>query len=89
MVYENVAPEIPRLAPFPVAAVFVASPSAARRLVAANPWVRQTRFLTIGPTTASAVRDLGVGSVRAIGSTLTDWIEHLCAAHRLAIGSVT
>ena len=36
-VYENVEPEIPALAPRPVAAAFVASPSAARRLLAYQP----------------------------------------------------
>ncbi len=84
-VYENIAPEIPRLEPFPVAAVFVASPSAGRRLLGANPWMRDCPFYTIGSTTASAHRDLGVSAVERIGAGFDAWVEALCAARTRAV----
>lgn len=67
-VYENSAPDVPAVAPFPVAAVFAASPSAARRLLEANPWLRERPFVGIGPTTEKALRELGVGRVVVAGT---------------------
>jgi uroporphyrinogen-III synthase len=62
-VYANDAPEGAPLEPFPVAAVFVAAPSAARRLLERAPWLRERPFLAIGPTTATALAELGVREV--------------------------
>lgn len=87
IVYENVGPDIPRLEPSPVAAVFVASPSAARRLVDKNPWIKGAHFCAIGPTTAAALRDLGVGAVEEVGTQMDAQVEALCAAHRRAVES--
>lgn len=63
VVYANEAPVLPSLEPFPVAAVFVAAPSAARRLLQCAPWLRTHSFLAIGPTTAAALRELGVDRI--------------------------
>jgi len=40
--------------------VVVFSPSAARRLLASNPWLRSARFVVPGTTTERAVREMGV-----------------------------
>jgi uroporphyrinogen-III synthase len=85
VVYENVAPEIPEMDPFPVAAVFVASPSAARRLIHALPWMADERFCAIGPTTGQALEGLGVRRVQRVGIQLADQAEALSTAYRRAI----
>ena len=59
-VYENFEPTIPTLQPFSVLAVVVFSPSAARRLLTSNPWMRSARFVVPGTTTERAVREMGV-----------------------------
>jgi uroporphyrinogen-III synthase len=85
-VYENFEPEIPPVEPAPVAGVFVASPSAARRLLQRNPWLGSARFFAIGKTTRRAIRQMGVASVETIGPSLEDWVEALCRAHERAVG---
>ena len=85
IVYENVGPDIPKLEPTPVAAIFVASPSAAKRLVDKNPWVKDAHFCAIGPTTAAALEDLKVGSIEEVGTELDKQVEALCRAHRRAV----
>jgi uroporphyrinogen-III synthase len=87
IVYENVGPDIPRLEPSPVAAVFVASPSAARRLMDKNPWIKGAHFCAIGPTTAAALEELCVGSVEDVGTRMEGQVEALCRAHRRAVES--
>jgi uroporphyrinogen-III synthase len=84
VVYENVDPDVPVMTPFPVAAVFAAAPSAARRLLAANPWLREAPFVAIGDVTEKAVRDLGVTSVAAVGPGLDDLVEALWGAFKAA-----
>lgn len=59
-----VEPPAQRHPPRPVAAVACASPSAARRLLAWNPWLADAPFVAIGPTTARALEsELGVRRV--------------------------
>lgn len=87
IVYENVGPDIPRLEPTPVAAVFVASPSAAKRLVDKNPWIRGAHYCAIGPTTAEALKSLGVGSIEEVGTELQMQVEALYQAHQRAVDS--
>ena len=79
-VYANDAPDVPALDPFDVAAVFVASPSAADRLLAAMPWMRGRRFVSIGPTTSTALRELGATLVEEPGPDPAGWEEALVAA---------
>jgi uroporphyrinogen-III synthase len=62
-VYENYEPAIPTLRPFPVLAVVVFSPSAARRLLASNSWMKSARFVVPGMTTERAVRGMGVEDI--------------------------
>ncbi len=69
-VYENVEPAIGPVEPFDVAAVFVAAPSAARRLIGAIPWMKEASFVSIGPTTTEALRKLGVERVLEVGADL-------------------
>jgi uroporphyrinogen III methyltransferase / synthase len=69
-VYENCEPAIPALQPFSVLAVVVYSPSAARRLLAINPWMRSARFVVPGMTTERAVREMGVEVILVIRSEL-------------------
>jgi uroporphyrinogen-III synthase len=83
-VYENAAPEVPGLEPFAVAAVFAASPSAARRLLAANPWMAGVDFVAIGPTTAAALEGLGVTRVTQAGKDFDSWVAALTGAHERA-----
>ena len=85
MVYENVEPAVARLPEQPVAAVLAAAPSAARRLLAANPWLAGVPFVVPGDTTAKAVRALGVRDVRAAGPALAPQLEALLAAYRGAV----
>jgi uroporphyrinogen-III synthase len=87
IVYENVGPDILRLEPAPTAAVFVASPSAARRLVDKNPWIKGVHFCAIGPTTAAALAELGIGSVEEVGTDMDAQLEALYQAHRRAVDS--
>jgi uroporphyrinogen-III synthase len=87
IVYENVGPDIPRLEPTPVAAVFVASPSAAKRLVDKNPWIKGAHYCAIGSTTAEALKNLGVGSIEEVGTELEMQVEALCQAHQRAVDS--
>jgi uroporphyrinogen-III synthase len=87
IVYENAAPDIPRLEPSEVAAVFVASPSAAKRLVEKNPWIKGAHYCAIGPTTADALKKLGVGSIEEVGTELEVQIEALYQAHKRALSS--
>ncbi len=84
IVYENVDVPIAALQPFPVAAVFIASPSAAQRLLAANPWMRNARMFTIGKTTARALRSLGGSRVEEIGADPRQWLEVLFRAYHEA-----
>jgi len=60
LVYENYEPTIPSLQPFLVLAVVVFSPSAARRLLTSNSWLRTAPFIVPGTTTERAVRQMGV-----------------------------
>ncbi len=83
-VYANEAPEGEVLEPFAVAAVFVAAPSAARRLLARAPWLRERPFLAIGPTTAAALSELGVGCVMGPAMATEDQLAALLAAHASA-----
>ena len=85
-VYENVSPAIPALEPVPVAAVFVASPSAGERILQRNEWLRGCRFVCIGRTTEEALRSMGVASVVPAGASLDNWADELCEAHAQAIG---
>jgi uroporphyrinogen-III synthase len=84
VVYQNVEPPIPALAPHHVAAVLVASPSAGQRLLVANPWLRSALFLAVGGTTGRALRDLGVARVVDAGPTPDLWIDASCTAYREA-----
>ena len=79
-VYANEAPDVPSLEPFDVAAVFVASPSAARRLLSAMPWLRGCRFVSIGPTTTAALRALGASRIEEPGPDPGQWERSLAAA---------
>ncbi len=79
-VYANDAPDVPALDPFDVAAVFVASPSAAGRLLAAMPWMRGCRFVSIGPTTSAALRQLGAARIDEPDPDPGRWEEALAAA---------
>jgi uroporphyrinogen-III synthase len=79
-VYANDEPPIPRDGPFEVAAVLAASPSAARRLVAAMPWMAGCAFVSVGPTTTRALRELGVASVEEPGPDPADWEGALARA---------
>jgi Uroporphyrinogen-III synthase len=87
IVYENVDVPIAALQPFPVAAVFIASPSAAQRLLTANPWMRDRRMFTIGKTTAQALTMLGAINVEEIGADSRQWIDVLFGAYREAAAS--
>lgn len=84
-VYQNQTPVVPGLDPFPVSAVFAAAPSAAERLLAANPWMSGCAFLAIGATTAAALSRMGVASVDLAGRAAEDWVEALCTGHRRAL----
>lgn len=79
LVYRHVEPPLPHLQPF-AAVVQVASPSAARRLLSANPWLAGERFLAIGKTTAGALGELGVSQVELLGEHSASWEEALSRA---------
>ncbi len=72
-VYRNIEPPIPRLEPFALAGVFVASPSAAGRLLDRNPWMRAATFFTIGDTTRRALEERGVADIVTIGADSRRW----------------
>jgi len=76
-VYHNVDPGIPPMEPFPLSAVVVASPSACRRLVEKNPWIKQHRFYAIGPTTVAALAELHITRVRQLGPDRQGWVDEL------------
>ncbi len=63
VVYENRAPDLPDLTPFEAAAVFVTAPSTAQRLLERFPWLRDSSFLPIGPTTRVALQKLEVATI--------------------------
>ncbi len=84
-VYKNYTPDIPHLDPFPVAAVYVASPSAAQRLVENNPWIKDTLFCAIGPTTAAALGKLGVKRIEQIGMQSEKTVQALLHAYQCAL----
>ncbi len=84
-VYENQEPVIALLPPFPVAGVFAASPSAARRLLAKNPWFQNMPFFVIGRTSATAVAALGVSKIQQLGAQFDHWVEQLDLAYRQAV----
>jgi len=56
-VYRNLEPADLGRPPQAVRAVVYASPSAVRRLLGANPWLRDVPAVAIGPTTAEALGD--------------------------------
>ncbi len=85
IVYENIEPDIPVCEPFPVAGVFVASPSAARRLLEKNPWMKKNSFFAIGSTTARQLSDLGIERVGVLGAGFDNWLEALHEAHLQAV----
>ena len=83
VVYGNAEIDVSSVPAFPVAAVVVASPSAASRLLAANPWLAGATFAVFGATTERALRDLGARNVHVIGTALPEQVsrlEALCAA---------
>ncbi len=80
IVYENLEPEIKSWPPFEVAAIFVASPSAAKRLLEKNQWMKEKLFMAIGSTTIAALQELGVDSCELIGAQSDSWLESLTRA---------
>jgi len=80
VVYDNLEVAGLAQAPFPVGAVFVASPSAARRLLSANPWMRQASFVAIGPTTARCIETLDVARITISGPAFDDQLQCLMEA---------
>jgi uroporphyrinogen-III synthase len=58
VVYTNAPPPDLVRPPQPLRAVVYASPSAARRMLDANPWLADVPTLVFGPTTAAAVASL-------------------------------
>ena len=71
---------MPVFDPFPVAAVFVAAPSAVERLLRYYPWLRDRPFLAIGATTQSALKELAVTTIIGTAQTLETQITMLTAA---------
>ncbi len=86
-VYDNPTPELPELPPFPVAAVFVAAPSAAERLLARLPWMIDRPFLAIGPTTLEALERLGVAEILGQSAVHEEQVRLLEDAWRRAVAS--
>lgn len=84
-VYENQDPELSPRQAFDVSAIFVASPSAGRRLLDANPWMRHCRFAVIGKTTQDELERLGVVNIRKVGAGMDAWLEALCQEHSDAL----
>ena len=85
VLYENFAPKIDSFKPFPVAAIFVAAPSAVERLLCYNPWMKAGPFYAIGPTTTRALLDKGIHGAHTLGAAPTDWVAALEAAYRQAL----
>jgi uroporphyrinogen-III synthase len=83
-VYQNITPKIPIFQPFQVAAVFVASPSAARRLIERNAWFIDCPFFAIGPTTAKRLVEHGVVKVTELNTDQKGWIDALYHAYHQA-----
>jgi len=77
-------PEPVRSPELSIAAVACASPTAARNILAWNPWLRSRPFVAIGPTTGEALRrELGVELViEAKGTTDADMLNAIRAAAR-------
>lgn len=63
-VYRQEPPPPPRCAPRPLAAVACASPSGARRALGWHPWIAAAPFVAIGGTTAAALSELGIATIR-------------------------
>jgi len=80
VVYENRAPKMPVFEPRPVAAIFVAAPSAVKRLLQHYPWLRERPFLAIGTTTETALKQHGVTTILGTEHTLHAQITTLTAA---------
>jgi uroporphyrinogen-III synthase len=87
-VYENVEPDIQAMEPFPVSSVLVAAPSAGRRLLSANPWMRNAPFVAIGGTTASAMRALGIARVFSAGADQEAWAVEIEKLHCEALDNM-
>ncbi|HUU02123.1 MAG TPA: uroporphyrinogen-III synthase [Myxococcota bacterium] len=85
IVYENIEPDVPACQPFRVAGVFVASPSAARRLLEKNPWMNKNRFFTIGSTTSRQLAERGIESIDVLGAGFDNWLEALHQAYLQAV----
>lgn len=84
-VYRNIMPEIPVITPCEVAAIFFASPSAAKRLFSVNPWMRSCATFCIGNTTASALLSLlssQAPAPKVVGPKAEKWIEELYLAYK-------
>jgi len=76
-VYDSEPAPIPSLPPFAVAAVFVAAPSAAARLLERNPWLSTHPFVAIGATTESFLVSAGVANVVVAGTDIESQVEAL------------
>jgi uroporphyrinogen-III synthase len=78
------APPAVKVGERPLTAIVCASPSAARRLVAWNPWAAARTFVSIGPTTTRVLADeLGIARiVEAAGPTDSDLLNAIRAAAR-------
>jgi uroporphyrinogen-III synthase len=84
-VYRNMVPKIPVITPCEVAAIFFASPSAAKRLLSANPWMCSCATFCIGNTTAVALLSLLSSHAPAptvMGPRAEKWIEMLYLAYK-------
>lgn len=79
--YRNVSPPIPKYEPQAIAAIFFAAPSAAKRLFAANPWMRDYPACAIGPTTYVALVELRAARPQIIGPKIDEQLAALCALH--------
>ncbi len=84
-VYRNIVPKIPVITPCEVAAIFFASPSAAKRLLSVNPWMCSCATFCIGNTTAAALLPLLSSHAPAptvMGPRAEKWIEMLYLAYK-------
>ncbi len=82
VVYRNLPTNLPPEAPFPASVIFVTAPSAARRLLQAQPWMRDRTFLVLGPTTAAALEELGATHIHRARPIPNTWAPRLAALHR-------
>ncbi len=87
-VYENQQVLVQKIQPFAGSVAFVASPSAGRRLLLANPWMVGARFVVIGSTTEKELRLRGATRLRKVGAGMDKWIEALCQEYKEAIKEV-